>query len=57
MCLNNHTAILKIGNSLFYGNNTSRTYAKGNMYPSIHAEMDVIFRSPLTRIQQCILCG
>ena len=57
MCLNHHTASLQIGNSLFYGTNNARTYAKGKMYPSIHAEMDVIFRSPLMRIQQCILCG
>ena len=57
MCLNQHTASLQIGNSLFYGTNNIRTYAKGKMYPSIHAEMDVIFRSPLMRVQQCILCG
>lgn len=52
---NNHTAFLKINKEIYVGNNSSRTFVEGKLFPSLHAEHDVIRRSPLVKKESWIL--
>lgn len=52
MCLQNkvnsrHIAFLKVGKQTFVGENSNRSYVRGKVIPSLHAEVDAIHRSSL----------
>lgn len=59
MCLtkvnNQHIAFLRIGKNTYIGQNNSRSYIHGRIVQSIHAEMDVIYRSPLVKEKSYVL--